>query len=330
MPITVKDLLEANQALGLRCLSGVEHLDRTITEHSINRPGLALSGFFKYFAHKRVQVFGLVETTYLKSLEVSQREERLAELFSYHVPCVVTTRKRRPTALLQKMAEKNMTPILGSPLVTGNFINLATLALEDLVAPTTNYYGTFVSIQGVGVLIEGDSGVVKSETALTLLQRGHSLVSDDITNLKRESDGTITGTSPTTSKYHMEIRGLGIVNVPLMFSYNSVRDKAEIDLIVRLEHMRPGIELDRTGLDPQSRPVLGVEIPFITLPVAPGRDMANVIQAAAMNQRLKKVGRDPAKEYDAQLRKALAERKPKPKSKKRSTRRKSPPKQSNQ
>jgi HPr kinase/phosphorylase len=186
-------------------------------------------------------------------------------------------------------------------MITSRFINAATIIMENLVAPTMRVQGTMVDIMGIGVIIEGPPGIGKSETALTLIERGHSLVADDITVLRKDSSGMLMGAAVEITRYHMEIRGLGIVHVPSLFGVASMRREMALDLIIRLHVWDPEVEDDRTGLAPEVREIMGVKVPCVTLPVAAGRDMAHVIEVAALNQKLKYLGHDAAKELDEKL-----------------------------
>jgi len=309
MTITVRQFFDAaKESLKLTIESGDKYLDNDIGEHSINRPGLALAGFFQYFARRRIQVFGLAEHSYLRSLSAEDQRKRLEQMFSKRIPAVVMTRNRRAPKEMKELASRYRIPVLRSPIITGNFMNEATVLLESMAAPTTRVHGTTVDILGIGVLIEGEPGIGKSEAALTLIERGHSLVADDITVLRREGSNAITASSVEITRYHMEIRGLGIIHVPSLFGVASMRTDTRLDLIVRLQRPSPQIELDRTGLNPVVRNVLGVNIPLITLPVDAGRDLAHVIEVAALNERLKMLGHDAAKELDDKLISLLSKR----------------------
>jgi len=304
--ITVSEFVEAGrEGLALEVVAGERHLNKAIQEEAINRPGLALAGFFQYFAHRRMQVLGLAEITYLKSLPRSERAGRLKMMFEKHIPCIVITRNRHALPEIVKLVEEYRIPMLRTPMITSRFINAATLIMEELVSPKMRVQGTMVDILGVGVLIEGSPGIGKSETALTLIMRGHSLVSDDITELRRDSTGSIMASPIEITRYHMEIRGLGIIHVPSLFGVASMRRESRLNLITRLQRHGPDIEEDRSGLSQKSRDVMGVEIPFVALPVAAGRDMANVLEVAALNQKLKGLGHDAAKELDEKLVKSL-------------------------
>jgi HPr kinase/phosphorylase len=302
MTITIRQFFDAGKdSLKLSVESGEKYLDHDIGEQSINRPGLALAGFFHYFARRRIQVFGLAENSYLLSLSREDRQMRLEQMFKKRIPALVITRNRRANKEMKELANKYKIPVFRTPMITGNFMNEATLLIEQLAAPTTRVHGTTVDILGVGVLIEGEPGIGKSEAALTLIERGHSLVADDITVLRRESGDVITASSVEITRYHMEIRGLGIIHVPSLFGVASIRTDVRLDLIVRLQRPSPQVELDRTGLNPATRDVFGVSVPLVTLPVDAGRELAHVIEVAALNQRLKMLGHDAAKELDDKL-----------------------------
>ncbi len=309
LEISVEQFYEAaRDVCGLEIVAGAKHMQRVIREGAINRPGLALTGFFQHFPKRRVQVIGLAENSYLNSLPPDQRKERLGELFRRRIPCVVLTRNRHALPELLECAAEFNIPILKSPLITNRFINDATLAIENLAAPSIKYQGTMIALRGIGVLMEGAPGIGKSETALALIERGHSLVSDDLTVLRRDSTGAIIGSAGDMTRYHMEIRGLGIIHVPSLFGVASMRREMKLDLVVRLEHFNPEHSYDRTGLVSQTETLLGVEVPAVTIPVAAGRDIAHVIEVAALNQKLKQLGHDAAKELDEKLVQTLTRR----------------------
>lgn len=310
MAVTVEQFLEAGrEALALEVVGGARHLRKTIHEEAINRPGLALAGFFQYFAHRRIQVLGLAESAYLKSLPDRERRVRVRQFFEHQIPCVVVTRGRHMFPEIEEFAEQFRVPVMKSALITSRFVNEATIIMENLTAPQMRVQGTMVDIMGIGVLLEGAPGIGKSETALTLVERGHSLVADDITVFRRDSTGRVIGSAVPITRYHMEIRGLGIIHVPSLFGVASIRAEMKLDVIVRLHRPDPRIEDDRTGFAQQSRDVLGVKIPVVTLPVGPGRDLAHVVEVAALNLRLKQLGHDAAKELDEKLVDTLTVRK---------------------
>lgn len=291
----------ASEALQLRVIGGESYLDGNIPEASMNRPGLALAGFFQYFANKRVQVFGLAELTYLKNLPLGERLQRIEHFYARRIPCVVVTRNRQVPVELLKLAEEARVPVLKTRMITMDFINAATVIMEDMTSPCLRAHGTMVDILGIGVLIRGEPGIGKSETALALIERGHSLVADDITELRREGSGVIMCSAVEVTRYHMEIRGLGIIHVPSLFGVASIRARMRLDLIVDLRKLAGESDLDRTGLNRETDELLGVQIPKVTLPVAAGRDLSLIIEAAALNQKLKLLGHDAAKELDEKL-----------------------------
>ncbi len=297
MAITVRALLdEGAEQLEITVVAGENYLDRKLQETAMNRPGLALTGFFQYFANQRLQIFGLAEFTYLKSLSQSDKLERLEGLFKQQIPGIVVTRNRKPPKEILSLAEQYNVPVLRSGMVTMNFVNECTVLLEKLTAPRKRIQGTTMEIMGIGVLLRGDPGIGKSETALSLIERGYSLVSDDVTETRKTSRGRILCWANEVTRYHMEIRGLGIIHVPSLFGVSSIRRHTELDLVVDLK--QPTGDEDRTGVHPSTVEILGCAIPCITLPVRSGRDMANIVEVAALNQKLKELGHDAAKELD--------------------------------
>jgi HPr kinase/phosphorylase len=298
--VTVQQLLnEGAERLSLSVIAGEDFLSKNIPEISMNRPGLALTGFFQYFANQRLQVFGLAEFTYLKSLSATERKNSLRKLFEHQIPGVVITRNRNASAEILKLAESFKVPVLRTTMVTRNFVNEVTVLLEKLTAPRERIQGTAMEVMGIGVLLRGDPGIGKSETALALIERGYSLVSDDVTEVRRTSRGRLLCWANEITRYHMEIRGLGIIHVPSLFGVASIRRYTELDVVIDLK--QPSGEEDRTGVHPDTVELLGVKIPCITLPVRSGRDMANIVEVAALNQKLKELGHDAAKELDDKI-----------------------------
>lgn len=279
-----------------------------IREIAPNRPGLALAGFVKYFASRRIQVLGLAEITYLKSVSHAKCISLLAGLARAKsaVPAVVLTRGRRLPAYLRPFVESTRVPVLRTPMVTGEFITAATVLMERMTAPRIRVAGTMLEIKGVGVLLEGPPGIGKSEIALALIERGHSLVADDTTLLRRSGPDEITGEAIDITKSYMEIRGIGLISVPSLFGIGSLRENMHLDLIIHMQRPQDGDDLDRTGLDSKTRDVLGVKIPIITVPVAAGRDLTHVVEVAALNQRLRATGYDAATALDDRLMRRLA------------------------
>ncbi|MCF7849886.1 MAG: HPr(Ser) kinase/phosphatase [Kiritimatiellales bacterium] len=300
MAITLKQMLEEGaERLSLQVIAGERYLSNKLPETAMNRPGLALTGFFQYFAQRRLQIFGLAEFTYLKSLSEKEKRKRLTELFEKQIPGIVITRNRQPTKEMLELAEQFKVPVLRTSMITMRFVNDCTVFLEELTAPHERIQGTMMEIMGIGVLLRGAPGIGKSETALSLIERGYCLVSDDVTEIRKNSRGQILCTASEITRYHMEIRGLGIIHVPSLFGVAAIRREAELDMVIDL--YPPSGSEDRTGVEPATVNVLGVFVPCITLPVRSGRDMANIVEVAALNQKLKELGHDAAKELDERV-----------------------------
>lgn len=287
--------------LKLRLIAGAAGLKRIIREPTVNRPGLVLSGFTRYFAYKRVQALGNADVYYLKSLPAERRTECYQKLFSYKLPCLVFSRNLKPDRLLLKLAEQHDVPVFQTPLITMKFINLATLALESMFAPRGTELGSMVDILGVGVIVKGESGIGKSESVLALLERGYSLVADDVTKVTLVDGREVVGTSAELTRDHMEVRGIGIINVAAMFGVKSTRREKRVDLVVSLKSWEHVPDVDRLGMEQEYTKVLGVDIPLMTIPVRPGRDLARLIEVAAMQVKLKSAGYNPAKELNDRL-----------------------------
>jgi HPr kinase/phosphorylase len=276
-------------------------MQRRIREPTINRPGLALSGFYNYFAEKRIQVIGSAETSYLKSLPLEVARERCRSLCSQPIPGLVISRGAKPLPVLVEEAQRAEIAVLRTPMVTMKYINAATLALEVDFAPTKSEYGSMVDILGIGTLIRGSSGIGKSEAVLGLLERGHSLVSDDITRFRAMEGRELVGTSPDLTRHHMEVRGIGVINVMSIFGVGSVRTEKRLDLIVTLKDWQELEEVDRIGIDQEYFEILGILIPHITIPVRIGRDLARLVEVAALDQKLKSMGHNSALAFNQRL-----------------------------
>src|SRR3989441_1600055 len=292
---------EQASSLGMKLLAGAHGLKRLIREPTVNRPGLALAGFTKYFASKRVQVIGSSESTFLKSISKEERVHRYADLFSYKIPCVVFSRNIHPDREFLRAAERADVPIFTSPLITMKFINLATLALEMMFAPRGSEMGSMVDILGVGVVIRGESGIGKSESVLALIERGYSLVSDDITKVMLLDGREVMGTSSEVTRNHMEVRGIGIINVAAMFGIKSIRLEKRVDLVITLKGWSEVPDVDRIGMEEEFVNILGVDIPHIVIPIRPGRDLARLVEVAAFQTKLKSSGYNAAKELNERL-----------------------------
>ena len=285
----------------MRQLSDGGSLKRAIREPTVNRPGLALSGFTRYFAHKRIQAIGHAESYFLQSLPQMDRARHLADLFAFRIPCVVFSRGLRPDKEFLEAAKTAGVPVFQTPLVTMKFINAATLALEMMFAPRGTEIGSMVDILGVGVLIRGESGIGKSEAVLALIERGYSLVSDDITRVTLVDGRDVMGTSSDLTRSHMEIRGIGIINVAAMFGVKSIRKEKTMDLVITLKQWDEVSNVDRLGMEQEFVKVLGVDIPHMVIPVRPGRDLARLIEVAAFQTKLKLSGYNAAQELNERL-----------------------------
>lgn len=289
------------EALGLKLIAGANGLKRIIREPTVNRPGLVLAGFTRYFANKRIQVIGNAEAYFLKALEPEERMKRYDMLLGYKIPCFIFSRDLNPDKLFLKAAEQANIPIFQTPLITMKFINLATLALEMMFAPRGTEMGSMVDILGVGVVIRGESGIGKSESVLALIERGYSLVADDITKVTLIDGRDVIGTSAELTRNHMEVRGIGIINVGAMFGVRSIRGKKRIDLVISLKTWNEVTDVDRVGMEQEYVKILGVDVPHITIPVRPGRDLARLIEVAAFQTKLKMSGYNAAKELNERL-----------------------------
>ena len=300
---TVLDLLEldlqGHDSLRLKCIGGRRGLPRAITIPELNRPGLALSGFFQCFQFNRVQLFGRGESAYLEKLHQENNTETLKEFFSNQIPCCIFSYDLEPTEEFRELAEENCCPILQSELSTSEISNRLVRIFSNIFAPKKTLHGVLVEVYGIGIFLTGHSGVGKSETALELVERGHRLVADDIVEMCCVNGNIILGRgSNTLISHHMEIRGLGIINISQLYGVGSIRDQKEVQLIVQLEEWDASKAYDRLGSEQNYKEVLGVKIPEIVIPVRPGRNLPIIIEAAAMNVRLKKMGYNSAKDFN--------------------------------
>ncbi len=290
-----------SESLQMKLIGPDVGFDRRIREPTVNRPGLALAGFFTYFAMKRIQVLGSAEQSYLRSLDPAQARDRCRAICAQSVPCLIISRSAKVPACLLEEAEAAGVAVFRTPMVTMKFINAATLALEFDFAPTKSEYGSMMDIMGVGTLIRGSSGIGKSECVLGLIERGHSLVSDDMTRFRALEGKELVGTSPDLTRHHMEIRGLGVINVMSIFGIGSVRMEKRLDLIVTLKDWQELEEVDRIGLDQEYYEILDILIPHVTIPVRTGRDLARLVEVAALDQKLKSMGQNSAQEFNQRL-----------------------------
>lgn len=296
------------EALGLRLDGASRGLNRKIREPTINRPGLALTGFYSYFAAKRIQVLGAAELSYLKSLRVGVLRDKLKQLFAKNFPCLVVARNAPVPEVLLDVAAAAETPVFRTQMITMKFINAATIALEFDFAPSTTEYGSMVDIMGIGTLIRGASGIGKSECVLSLIERGYSLISDDITKVRSIEGRELVGTSADLTRFHMEVRGIGVINVASIFGVGSVRPEKRLDFVVTLKDWDEVDDIERIGLERESYEILGIRIPHVTIPVRTGRDLGRLVEVATLDQKLKTMGENSALEFNQKLLQMLSER----------------------
>ncbi|MFQ3621369.1 MAG: HPr(Ser) kinase/phosphatase, partial [Spirochaetales bacterium] len=291
-PFTVLDLLsldlKEHEALDLRCIAGRAGLGRVIEMPDVNRPGLTLSGFYDNFGFKRIQLFGKGESAYLEHMVKENHLENLAQFFTYDIPCAIFTHSLNPPAVFKELAEKANCPVLLTDLATTDFTARLIRALSEVFAPRKTVHGVLIEVFGIGVLILGESGVGKSEAALELIERGHRLVADDAVEIRNVSGNILLGSGANKIiGHHMEIRGIGIINITHLFGVGAVRDRKQIQLVVELEPWDAGENYDRIGFQDITTEILGVQVPYLKLPVKPGRNIPILIETAAMNERLK-------------------------------------------
>ena len=294
---------EGAERLRMEVVVGGNGLEHEVLEPMCNRPGLALTGFYGFFAWRRIQVIGQAEQAYLDSLAPDVRLARVKALFDRGAYCLIFACGIEVPAVLASLAESAGVVVCRTELLTRIFFHQAAFVLEKLRAPKIRLYGTTVEVAGLGVMLEGAPGLGKSETALGLIKHGNALVADDLTCLRKDvaANRLFATASPATRNY-MEIRGIGIIHVPSVFGVTAVRAEKELDLVVTLKSMKETEgELDRTGEERQTRTILGVEVPQITIPVAAGRDLVNLVETAAQQYKLLAAGHDAVKALDAQL-----------------------------
>jgi HPr kinase/phosphorylase len=299
--VTVSQLVAPENGLELKVVAGHEGLTRPVTEPAVNRPGLALTGFFEYFAEHRVQVIGGAEKTYLDSLPPDERLRRFQRLLERPIPCIVICRGYDPEPAFAEACGAAGIPLLQCGLETMNFINRATILLDTLAAPATQIHGSMVDILGIGVVIRGRPGIGKSECVLALIERGYSLVADDITALRSHQDRELVGTSPPTTRDFMEVRGIGIINVAAMFGVRCIRTEKRLDLVVDLEDWSKIEDVERVGHEEKTIELLGVRVPHMVLPVHPGRDIARLVEVAAFHVKLRIQGVNPVDQLEERL-----------------------------
>jgi HPr kinase/phosphorylase len=301
-PVTVEQILQAKgKDLDLKIMAGAEGLKKMIASSELNRPGLAFAGFFDVFAPNRIQILGITEISFLKSLGKQERLERLQRTFGFDIPCFIITSDQEPPPEFLEMANSHNVPVMTTTIPTSRFSGMMSRYLEKEFAPSCTIHGDLLDVYGLGVLIAGKSGVGKSECALELIERGHRLVADDVVILRRLTKDLLVGRSSHVLKYHMEIRGLGIVDVESLFGVGSVLEEKSVSLLIRLEKWEEGKEYERLGIEEQHCTIFDVKIPEYVIPIEPGRNLSILIEVAALTQRLKNTGVVPAKRFNERL-----------------------------
>ncbi len=294
-------LKDKDHQLQLELLTGDKGLAKKITVPRIQKPGLALTGDVSHLHPGRVQVLGKSEMRFLNSISPNERKRVITTMCKVDISCFVITNKNEPVELLIETCKKRNIPLLSTALLTSTFINRVTRFLEDQLTASTTIHGVLMDVYGIGVMIIGKSGIGKSECALDLVLRGHRLVADDIVNIKKKPPSTLYGMGSEIIKYHMEIRGLGIINIKDLFGVAAIRDRKLIEMVVELHEWDSKAEYDRLGIEEKTYTLLDVHIPYILIPVRPGRSITTIIEVAARNQILKLAGHHSAREFQEHL-----------------------------
>lgn len=298
----VKDLYQQHgNVLGLELMAGSAGMDRKIYTSEIHIPGLALAGYSKNYPHKNIVVFDKTSSEYLKELTANERTDRLGNITHGVVPAIIFTHRQRPVKELIDLCESNEIPLFRSNMTANQLLNRLFVLLTEEFSPETNCHGTLMEVFGVGVMITGDSSIGKSEAALGLVERGHRLVTDDIIHVKLREGSSLEGYGDEVTRHHMEIRGVGIINVAHLYGAVCVRDSKMIDIVVKLENWDEEKYYDRVGLEENFCTILGVQLPYHILPVKPGRDVVLLLETIVLNHRLKAMGYNSAKEFRAKL-----------------------------
>ncbi len=294
--------------LGLELIAGKGGMKRAIKQPAVHRPGLSLAGYLKNYASRRILIFGKVEILYLRDLGKETREARLRAILTADTPAVIVSRRYLPPKELIAICEESQIPLFRAKMTTMDLLSKITVTLTEEFSPTMTCHGTLVEAFGVGVLIQGDSSVGKSEAALGLIERGHRLVSDDVVRVKIREGFYLEGSGPELTRHLMEIRGIGIINVAHLYGAVCVRDVKSLDLVVKLEEWDDRHFYDRIGLDEKYCDLLGIKVPYHVLPVKPGRDVGLLLETITLNHRLKEMGYHSAKEFNVKLLEAISKR----------------------
>ncbi|MBE7029939.1 MAG: HPr(Ser) kinase/phosphatase [Ruminococcaceae bacterium] len=295
-------LIDVMNEFNLKLVNKVSDMrGRYIVSNEINRPSLQIAGYFDYFDNRRVQIVGRVEISYLERMTHEKRVRMLDRLFKTGLPCIIITRNLRVPQEMVELANEYDTPLFRIEMTTSRFMSALISYLNICLAPRITRHGVLVEVYGEGVLLLGDSGVGKSETAIELVKRGHRLVADDAVEIKRVSDKSLVGSAPEIIRHFIELRGIGIIDVKRIFGMGAVKDTEKIDMIIHLELWQDGKQYDRLGLSTEYTDILGLQIPSLTVPVKPGRNLAIIVEIAAMNNRQKRMGYNAAEALNNRL-----------------------------
>ena len=302
MPQFSVTLAKIAEGSNLTTLYAAKDLSETkVITAEVYRPGIMLAGYYQYFDNTRIQIIGLTELSYLQELEPEVRRTHLEKLFSFQPPCVILTRDLEPLPEMLEFAKKYSVPLLRSTEMTSPLMSSLITTLNTELAPRITRHGVLVEVYGEGVLLLGESGVGKSETAIELVKRGHRLIADDAVEIKQTVTGGLMGTAPELIRHYIELRGIGVIDVRRLFGMSAVKEEAEIDMVINLEQWKDGAMYDRLGLESLYTTILDVQVPSLTIPVKPGRNLAVIIEVAAMNNRHKKMGYNAALEFTKQI-----------------------------
>ncbi len=306
--ITIQDILSEKEAgLDLELLAGENGLLRHVQVPRIQKPGLALAGYVTNLHHDRLQVLGSTELSYLAQLPKELAEKNLRKLCGVDICCFIITKGQEPPVMLVREVENRGIPLLRTHHQSSTFISLITQFLEERLLPSTTIHGVLTDVLGVGVLLLGKSGIGKSEVALDLVLRGHRLVADDVVKVRTKLPSVLFGEGMDLLHYHMEVRGLGIINIKHLFGVAAIRERKKIDLAIELVAWEDNREYDRLGLEEEKYSVLGLDVPLLKIPVRPGRNITSIVEVAARNQLLKEMGYNSAVEFQDRLEKRMAE-----------------------
>lgn len=306
--LSIQEILDEEEAgLDLELLAGASGLDNKVTVPRIQKPGLALAGYSSSLHRDRIQILGSTELSYLATMSQEMATDHLLQIFSRNLSCLIITKDQAVPDYLLQQAEAFNTPLLRTKHLSSSFISLITKFLEERLLPTSTLHGVLIDILGVGVLLQGKSGIGKSECALELILRGYRLVADDVIKVRLKLPSVIFGEGMDLLHYHMEIRGLGILNIKHLFGVAAIRERKKIDMVVELVNWEEGKEYDRLGLEEKTFEIHGVELPYMHIPVGPGRNIGTIVEVAARNQLLKEMGYHSAREFQELLEKRMAE-----------------------